>query len=55
MFDAPTPLVRVRDLKMHFPIYSGLFRKRTGEVKAVDGVSFDVFEGETLGLVGESG
>jgi len=55
MFDASTPLVRVRDLKMHFPIYSGLFRKRTGEVKAVDGVSFDVFEGETLGLVGESG
>ena len=51
----PTPLVQVQDLKMHFPIYTGLFRKHTGDVKAVDGVSFDIMAGQTLGLVGESG
>jgi oligopeptide transport system ATP-binding protein len=51
----PTPLVQVQDLKMHFPIYTGLFRKHTGDVKAVDGVSFDITAGQTLGLVGESG
>lgn len=49
------PLVAVDNLKMHFPIYGGLLRRRTGEVKAVDGISFEIFEGETLGLVGESG
>jgi len=58
MLDATTalrPLVQVRDLKMYFPIYSGLLRRHTGDVKAVDGVSFDILPGETLGLVGESG
>ena len=56
MLDAqPTPLVQVQDLKMHFPIYTGLFRRHTGDVKAVDGVSFDIMAGQTLGLVGESG
>ena len=50
-----TPLVEVRDLRLHFPIYSGLLRRKTGAVKAVDGISFDLIEGETLGLVGESG
>ena len=56
MLDAqPAPLVQVQDLKMHFPIYSGLFRRHTGDVKAVDGVSFDILAGQTLGLVGESG
>ncbi len=52
---APSPLVRVEDLKMHFPIYTGIFRKHTGDVKAVDGVSFQIMPGQTLGLVGESG
>ena len=49
------PLVEVSDLKMYFPIYSGVLRRHTGNVKAVDGVSFNILEGETLGLVGESG
>jgi peptide/nickel transport system ATP-binding protein len=49
------PLLKVKDLEVHFPIKSGLFGKTTGYVKAVDGISFDVKPGETLGLVGESG
>ena len=56
MFDTtPAPLVQVENLKMYFPIYSGIFRRHTGDVKAVDGVSFSINAGETLGLVGESG
>jgi len=48
-------LLRVRDLKKYFPITRGFFNSVVGQVKAVDGVSFDLLEGECLGLVGESG
>lgn len=48
-------LLEVKDLKKHFPIQQGLFRKTVGYVKAVDGVSFYIKKGETFGLVGESG
>lgn len=49
------PLIRIRNLKKHFPIRSGVFRRKTGAVQAVDGLNFDIYKGETLGLVGESG
>ncbi|MGM0834732.1 MAG: ABC transporter ATP-binding protein [Bacillota bacterium] len=48
-------LLQVENLKKHFPINGGIFGKKVGEVKAVDGVSFYVKKGETLGIVGESG
>jgi oligopeptide/dipeptide ABC transporter ATP-binding protein len=49
-------LVEVRDLVKHFPIKRGIvFQRQIGQVKAVDGISFDVLEGETLGIVGETG
>src|SRR5688572_29953984 len=49
-------LLRVKDLKMYFPITQGIiFQRRVGDIKAVDGISFEIKRGETLGLVGESG
>ncbi len=48
-------LIRVDDLVMHFPIYRGVIRRQVGAVHAVDGISFEIKQGETLGLVGESG
>jgi oligopeptide/dipeptide ABC transporter ATP-binding protein len=54
--NAVMPFLRVRDLKTHFPVERGfLFKHRVGSVRAVDGVSFDLRQGEILGLVGESG
>ncbi len=49
------PLVEVQDLKVHFPIRKGILARSGGLVFAVDGVSFTLNEGETLGIVGESG
>jgi len=48
-------LLEVKDLKIHFPIFGGLLQRRVAAVKAVDGVSFNIYRSETLGMVGESG
>ncbi len=48
-------LLDIRDLKVHFPVHAGVFQRKVASVKAVDGVSFQLHRGETLGLVGESG
>ncbi|HCH61473.1 MAG: ABC transporter ATP-binding protein [Deltaproteobacteria bacterium] len=49
------PILRITDLEMHFPVRKGLFSRVVDHVRAVDGVSFDLYRGQTLGLVGESG
>ena len=49
------PIMEVRDLVKHFPIRAGFLQRQVGAAQAVDGISFDVMRGETLGLVGESG
>ena len=48
-------LLSVQNLSKHFPVYKGIIRRQVGVIKAVDGISFDIHKGETLGLVGESG
>jgi oligopeptide transport system ATP-binding protein len=48
-------LVEVKDLRMWFPVLRGVLQRHVADVKAVDGISFDIYKGETLGLVGESG
>ncbi len=50
-----TPLMRIRDLKVHFPIRKGVLKRLVGSVRAVDGLSLDIHSGHTLALVGESG
>src|SRR3954451_15070721 len=49
------PLLSVRGLVKHFPVKKGLLQQTVGQVHAVDGISFDIAGGETVGLVGESG
>ena len=54
-FNATEPLLAVHDLQVHFPIREGVLQRVVGQVKAVDGISFEVPRGSTVGLVGESG
>jgi peptide/nickel transport system ATP-binding protein/oligopeptide transport system ATP-binding protein len=55
MSSSSEPLLRVENLKVYFPVLGGIFRRKIGEVKAVDDVSFTIGRGRTVGLVGESG
>lgn len=49
------PLLEVKNLKKYFPVMAGIFRKQVGVIKAVDGISFTLYPGQVLGMVGESG
>ena len=55
VMDTSTPILKTEDLRMHFPVKGGVFRRALASCKAVDGVSLSIEHGETLGLVGESG
>ncbi len=55
MTDSTQPLLSVKDLKVHFPVRAGIRQRVVDQVRAVDGISFDVARGSTVGLVGESG
>jgi oligopeptide transport system ATP-binding protein len=55
MSNSKDVMLRVDNLVMHFPIYRGVIRRQVGAVHAVDGISFEIKRGETMGLVGESG
>ena len=52
MTDNRKPILEVKNLKKYFPITQGMLRRHVGDVKAVDDVSFVIYEGETLGIVG---
>ena len=52
---AAEPVLQVKNLVKHFPVFKGIFRRRAGSVKAVDGISFDLNAAETVAMVGESG
>jgi peptide/nickel transport system ATP-binding protein len=55
MSRADEPILEVRDLQKHYPITEGVLKREVGRVRAVDGISFEVYRGETVGIVGESG
>ena len=55
MMNENSPILKVNDLIVDFPVFGGLLQRKIGAVHAVKGVSFELFKGETLGIVGESG